>query len=358
VRQPVEPEVIGDPELVRHCRELLEGSPAERWRLGKELATALQRASDRRLGPAYTAWRDTDTIYLSCLPSVGFYGLGHDTYEFVTSSDRSSLRLQAVWYSTDPIWARVPYEEFHARVHGLIADRSGCDLDREAVILICRTRGGSFDFPVGPAANGPETLCEWLTAPPVSRTDLAWDRHPELVYAGFGYSGFLQHLGTGQVVLHVIVQGRWRTEAITDLRDALELMVPGRVSLFFVRFGCLRVEVLLGDHASRRRALHLTCAAIARAIATDDFYSLPSPDPAHSMSPPRPDEERLFATFLDGIGDVENPDEFSLRNQESREWERLGDVSATDPYDEWFSWQAHRTEASLAYYVSRLERPG
>jgi hypothetical protein len=140
VRRPLEPEVIGDAELVRRCGELLDGSPAERWHLGRELAAAVRRASDRRLGPAYTSWRDGDTIYLSCLPSVGFYGLDQGTYEFVTSSDRSSLRLQAVWQSSDPIWTRVSYEEFHARVNGLIADRSGCDLDREAVILICGTR--------------------------------------------------------------------------------------------------------------------------------------------------------------------------------------------------------------------------
>jgi hypothetical protein len=356
VRQPVEPEVIGDAELVRRCGELLVGSPVERWQLGREMAAAVRRASDRRLGPAYTSWRDGDTIYLSCLPSVGFYGLDQGTYEFVTSTDRSSLRLQAVWQSSDPIWTRVSYEEFHARVNGLIADRSGCDLDREAVILICGTRGGRFGFPVGPAANGPEPLCEWLSAPQVRRTDLGWDRHPELEYAGFGYSGFVQHPRTGQVVLHCIVQGRWRTEAITDLRDALELMLPGRVSLLFVRFGCLRVQVLLGDHTSRERALQLTCAAVGRAIVTDDFHSLPSPDPACSMSPPTQDEARVFATFLDAMGDAENPDESRLRNHEAGGWELLRDVSGSVPYDEWGSWRAHRTEASLAYYVSRLER--
>jgi hypothetical protein len=36
------------------------------------------------------------------------------------------LRVQAIWPSPEPIWARVPFDEFHHGVRGLIADRSGC----------------------------------------------------------------------------------------------------------------------------------------------------------------------------------------------------------------------------------------
>ena len=360
-----EPELTSDCQLVNRCEELVDGSPALRWQLARELSGAWRKPSDGKLGPAYTTWREGGTYYLSFLPGLGQSGLGQRTYEFVTSVNPCSLRVQAIWQSPEPIWARVPFDEFHNGVQGLIADRSGCDLDREAVILICQQRGGTFDFPIGPPETGPETLCEWIAASPVSRTDLGWDRHPELELAGFGYSNFLLHSATGGAVLHVIVQGRWRTEAISALRETLQVMLPGRVSQVFVRFGCLRVDVFLGTvpaadgsgiiPATLRAAIDRTCAAVARAIAADELYSLPAPDPAWSVPTPNSADAGVFAAVLDTLGDAENPD--SVRPiDEPAPWHPLRDIAPSDAYDEWGSWPRDLRESSLANYVSGKER--
>jgi hypothetical protein len=176
-----------------------------------------------------------------------------------------------------------------------------------------------------------------------SRTDLGWDRHPELELAGFGYSDFLLHTATGGAVLQVVVQGRWRTGAISALRETLEVMLPGRVSQVFVRFGCLRVDVFLGtvsrygsgiSLATLRAAIDRTCAAMARAIAADELYSLPAPDPAWSVPTPNSAEAGVFAAVLDSLGDAENPDSIKPID-EPAPWHPLRDVAPSDAYHEW-----------------------
>jgi hypothetical protein len=195
----------------------------------------------------------------------------------------------------------------------------------------------------------------------VSRADLGWDRHPELELAGFGYSNFLLHTATGGGVLHVIVQGRWRTEAIIALREALQVMLPGRVSQHFVRFGCLRVDVFLGTVPTAngsgisRAAIDRTCAAVARAIAADELYSLPAPDSAWSVPTPNSADASVFAALLDTLGDAENPDSVKPIDDPAP-WHPLRDVAPSDAYDEWGSWPRDLRESSLANYVSVKER--
>ncbi len=307
---------ITDPDLVQRCRSLEVGT--DLWttvRLAQDLARYMSWRHKAYLGPIYRCWRDMDLLFLATLPGV--ISPGQKTLEFELR-ERGPV-LTAEWTNNADKWAPIGYEEFHAGVEGLMADRSGCSLGREAVILALKKRGAEFSFPIGPGPSATaEELCGWRKEQPrLSAFD--WDRNPHLTDPSIGVWVEAHHVPTGAVVLVFVFQGGWPNAALYDFRDALSTLLPERTDIYILRAGAVRVSVYLCSSDplgwASQEALHVadlsasfTYAAIARAVAARRNLPIPPVAPNSGLPELTGNERRAFAVALSTLADAEYPE--------------------------------------------------
>jgi hypothetical protein len=313
------------------AHDLRPGSDAgTRARIARTLALPLGYMSLPH-GPPYTAWQGADgTLFLSMLPGTSrFQPLL--TIEMRPDPDR--ITLVARWTSTDQVWAPLKYEEFRESLGGLLADRRGIPLAREATLKVLIDRGAQFGFPLAPVAGPPETLCGWVREEPSGAELTGWDRDPMLVDPSLDHFHALVHTPTRSALVPYRIQGSWPDEALRDLRQALDTLLPGRSIIRQLRHGCARLTVFLGvidpidsrrvrspyewNRAGSRSAqavLDLCAVALARAKGTERGLKLDPPRPAAAA--PQPDERTRTAfrraenamgneEIVDATGDLE-----------------------------------------------------
>jgi hypothetical protein len=256
-----------------------------------------------------------DLLFLSALPGV--ISPRQKTLEFELR-ERGPV-LTAEWTNNSDKWAPIGYEEFHAGVEGLMADRSGCSLGREAVILALKKRGAEFSFPIGPGPSATaEELCGWRKEQPrLSAFD--WDRNPHLTDPSIGVWVEAHHVPTGAVLLVFVLQGGWPNAALYDFRDALSALLPERTDIYILRAGAVRVSVYLCSsdpvgwvseetlHVADLSASYIN-AAIARAVAALRNLPIPPVAPDSGLPELTGNEQHAFAVALSTLVDAEFPE--------------------------------------------------
>lgn len=305
-RFEIDDPVWNDLPLPDGAREQWGGDPLERWRAARAIAGVLRREGVHQ-GAPYTAWCDGPTVFVSFLPGVGPGRPGQVTLEIEPIGRRFGVRAR--WSSPDPVWGPVPFDEFHRTVANLMVDRDGCDVDREAVLLALEHRGAHLAVPVTPDAGRVERLCGWLPTPQTIDTR-GWDRHPRLEIAGFGYVAPLYHRPTECAFWHIVFQGRWSNAAHDEFVGSLRTLLPDRVAVRQIAFGCITADVLLAHGPGRQGLLRVdrrTSAAVGRACAVQWGPPMLPPPSAGIVAPPARAAQFAFNRMMQDLGDDENP---------------------------------------------------
>jgi hypothetical protein len=235
---------VRDPSLIERCAKLTEDAdPMTRIRLGRDLKREVSFKHDVDGGATYTAWRMGDSIYVSLLPTVADWKqLGQKTLEFDVRPSQTTL--VGKWTSSAGPWGPIGLEEFKRHLEGLMADRSGCEIRREATLLILKARGARFQFPVAPTQGEAETWCGWRRERP-RPTAYDWDRNPLAEYGSIGVWQLAYHSPTQEGLLIFTFAGDWTNAAIQEFRDALQVLLPGRHHLRVTELCHMRVCVHL-----------------------------------------------------------------------------------------------------------------
>jgi hypothetical protein len=354
---------VTDSDLVRRCQLLTP--TADLWtcmRLAKDLSRNVIWRHRVDLGPIYRCWRSGDRIFLSALPWM--FKPRQKTLEFLLR-ERGPV-LIAKWVSDSDEWAPIGFDEFHTRLEGLMADRSGCPLDREAAILILRDRGAEFSFPIGPGSGGvAEELCEWRQEQPVLSA-FDWDRDPRLEYPSVGLWTAAHHSPTDVVMLVFNMIGRWSNAAMYEFRDALNTLLPARFDLRIIAEGNMRVTVYMcrkersiysSDSDLTSVAYRYVNAAIARASAADNDIAIAPVAADKGLPALTGDDRRAFTESLEALGDLPYP-------EIEDSWRPGGDEPTWHDSSNWlgsaFSWYFNwgniaASVADLKEYISAQE---
>ena len=107
-------------------------------------------------------------------------------------------------------------------------------------------RGVAFRFPVSETDGPPQTRCGWLKDDRTSAPDYGWFRDPRLIDPSVIVWQPLHHAPTGVAVVDHLVRGSWSDEALHELHDASEVLLPGRHAIPVIGHGSRRLTVYLG----------------------------------------------------------------------------------------------------------------
>lgn len=237
-------------------------------------------------GPAYTAWRKNNKLFLSTLPQVGTKSsLGQKTLEFeIQDAPQKTLYLLAEWVPDPPDWGPIMSEDFHQLFTGLMANRSGFDMQRESTLHYLKEQKVNFRFPIVPFGKEAEVFCEWRREEPPSLF-FDWDRNPRLTGPGIGVWTDVYHAGTGMLIF--VLHGSWKNAALYQLEDCLELYLPGQYTRMPVTNGSMRFCIYLSneglvakqaahsDWDDLYRRVSLLFLALSRMTAAQDDIRVP-----------------------------------------------------------------------------------
>lgn len=318
-------------------------NPKLRYNFAREMGRYFGFKFRFGFGPVYTAWRLNNRVFLSTLPNVG--GLSspsQKTFEFeLYGSTIKKLALVAEWIPVEPGWEMISSAEFHQNISGISADRSGCNMEREATIKVLEQRGVSFRFPVAPQAGAPERFCEWLQAEPAGLL-FDWDRNPHLVDPGLSVWNSIYHEESGEGILLFGVQGGWSNSALYSFEDTLDLLLPTRYVRTPLGSGLMRICVHLSHTPPRPMplddirmykfdtenvwpAVRKVYAAIGRMIAAE--REIPVAPPKADGALPKLDamQASLFERAVESLGSLEYPEKVKDYPGDSdiRGWSKL-----------------------------------
>jgi TIR domain len=340
--------LITDPDILSQIDYLsINPSPARRLQLARDLGRIFSFTTDETFGPVYTAWRVDDKVFLSTLPNVADwspFARTQKTFEFeLLKEPAAAVRLKSEWVPIAREWQSLGISEFHEAVKGIVADRSGSDMERESVLFVLQQRGVKFRFPVAPETGPAERFCRWIPRESDTATQ-AWDRDPRLVSPGIGINGIAAyHSATGEGVLITILHGSWSNRARYAVSDALGTVLPTRHNVSELSSGCMRITVHLGrippfrvDHSSfdefmtnsiewevglANIAIDRTHSAIARAVAAERSIAI-APPSFHSALPDLPLHiQEHFRVSVDAIGSKEVPEVHDYPTEDgSEQW--------------------------------------
>lgn len=356
--------------LVARCWELSPHADAvQRAALAEDLVREIGYRLHLVLGPPYTAWRaDERTVFLSALPSIAF--LPQTTVELRLYVDR--IVLSAKWSATDDVWNPIPPEAFAEHLDGLMADRHGCNMDRETALKVVADRGAIFDFPAGPPGQSIEPMCQWRIEMP---RDIAFDldRNPLLVGPQVAFFGTVHYKPTLTGMAIYRVQGTWSNEALHELHDAFEILLPRRHVIRSIRYGVRRISIYLcrvrGVHSSWEtireltdtadvdRAMQLSAAALARMVAKERHVPL---EPARSSGALHEPPDWAYADFLNAEEELDGReypapvDSASVVEAHQADWTKLRQSTEIDVESTAFRFEDVISNDELVRYV--LER--
>ena len=225
----------------------LEADPSSdaysRYIFARNLGKILSFFHQLSFGCVYTAWRIGRRVFLSTLPEVSvadLIGVPQKTYEFEFSETPPMLSLVAIWEAKEKEWCSIPNTEFYKVVDEQMADRSGCYMLRESILLVLQSRNVLFRFPVVPPEGRVEKFCEWVpwkggyskmrqevlqsmglslsrlaaTKKDSVYSEIDWDRDPLLASPGLGVWASLFYGQTRTGILLFGVQGSWTKKSL------------------------------------------------------------------------------------------------------------------------------------------------
>ncbi len=346
-----------------------QAGQAERLALVADLA-GMFRDGGAPLGSGYTAWRDGQTLYVSLLPS-GYSG--QRTIE-VSLAD-GGLNAVANWAATDDAWGPVGPDEYRRVLSGWRPDRRGVNLGRERALRILDERGVAFRFPVSETDGPPQTRCGWLLDDRTSAPDYGWFRDPRLIDPSVIAWQPLHHAPTGVAVVDHLVRGSWSDEALHELHDASEVLLPGRHAIPVIGHGSRRLTVYLGvfsgyvnglssrdergDTGEIYRTLDLIRAMFGHMVARERGMLLDGPVPAYGLDLPPPWAADRFGEALRAMGQEEviSPADLAHQDEYHRaEWVKLRQSENLDELrDELFGLDQLPDSDSLWRYVNAYE---
>ena len=345
-----------------------QAGQAERLALVADLA-GMFRDGGAPLGSGYTAWRDGQTLYVSLLPS-GYSG--QRTIE-VSLAD-GGLNAVANWAATTTPGTRRP-----RRIPpGAVRSAAGpTRREPRAGAGVAHPRRARRCVPLPGVRNrrAPQTRCGWLLDDRTSAPDYGWFRDPWLIDPSVIAWQPLHHAPTGVAVVDHLVRGSWSDEALHELHDASEVLLPGRHAIPVIGHGSRRLTVYLGvfsgyvnglssrdergDTGEIYRTLDLIRAMFGHMVARERGMLLDGPVPAYGLDLPPPWAADRFGEALRAMGQEEviSPADLAHQDEYHRaEWVKLRQSENLDELrDELFGLDQLPDSDSLWRYVNAYE---
>jgi hypothetical protein len=348
-----------------------DAGQAERLGMATDLAATF-RQGGAALGPVYTAWRHGQTLYVSLLPGAD---ADQRTVEVSLAGGVDDVKMIAYWTPTEAGWCTVTPEEYRRVLSGWRPDRGGVNLGRERALRILDERGVAFRFPVSPTEGPPESQCGWRPDDRTGPPRYGWYRDPRLIDPSVIAWQPLHHAPTGAAVVDHLVRGSWSDEALRELEDAAEVLLPGRHAIPLFEHGSRRLTVYLGvfpgyvnnrsgaderrDTDDVHRTPSLVRAVFGHVMATERGILLDGPSPVNRLEVPAPWAAERFEEALRGAegSEVIQPADYAHHDEYYQaEWVKLRQSRNLDALrEELFSLDDVGDDNRLWRYVSDHE---
>jgi hypothetical protein len=207
-------------------------------------------------------------------------------------------------------------------------------------------------------------LCGWLYEE-LESIPFDWDRSPRLGSPRIGFWRDCHHAESGAVVLIFMLYGNWTNAALYTLRNALQVLIPGRVAQYMVGPGAMRVTVLLGtadaggsdriDLARAGAIADATFLALARACAALDDLPIPPLDGSVTI-PASADTHYALDSAQAALGSKEAPAVSDDWAPSEAEWlkPRHSIINVTYDLVPRFNFMHASSPARLKAYISAL----